>query len=346
MGTFKTVLIAIGEDPKRGIHTGAQELPEWVIQHLEDHGIDNEYHPCYTGKDLEKYASDADVVWMFSGSRILTAETIPLLKRCGAILKVGSGVDNIDVETATRLGIIVVNTPEAVVGPVAEHTIALLFAAVRNIIRQNHWGKNGRWEGHEARPIHDLEGSTLGLIGFGRIAQLVVGKLAAFEMDFVAYDPFVNTAEIEAHGVRPVSLDELLRKSDFVSIHCNLTPQTTAIIGERELRLMKKHAILVNTARGPIVDEKALYKALSEGWIAAAALDVMDREPPAPDSALLGLENMIITPHVGGMSGDWPDRSWRALCRALVAMSQGRWPDSVVNRQVVRPRAKWLKSEG
>jgi phosphoglycerate dehydrogenase-like enzyme len=162
-------------------------------------------------------------------------------------------------------------------------------------------------------------------------------------MNFVAYDPFVSTAEIEAHGARPVSLDELLRESHFVSVHCNLTPETEAIIGERELRIMRKDAILVNTARGPLVDEKALYEALSEGWIAAAALDVMDTEPPAPDSPLLRLENAIITPHVGGMSGDWPDRSWRALCRALVAMSQGRWPDSVVNREAVRPRAEWLK---
>ena len=344
MTSLKTVLIAIGEDPKPGVHTSAQRFPKWVAHYLKDHGIDNEYCPCYTREDLEKYASDADVVWMFSGSRILTAENIAVLERCGAILKVGSGVDNIDVEAATRLGIIVANTPEAVVGPVAEHTIALLLAAVRNIVHQNHLVKDRRWATN-VRPINDLEGATLGLIGFGRIARLVVRKMAGFETDFVAYDPYLSAADVESGGARQVSLEELLAQSDFISLHCNLSPETEGLIGERELRMMKENAVLVNVARGPVVDEEALSRALSEGWIAGAALDVMESEPPDPINPLLRLSNVIITPHVAGMSGDWPDRSWRALCRALIAMSQGRWPDSVVNRKDVKPRCQWLESQ-
>ena len=345
MASFKTTLIAIGEDPKPGVHTGTQGYPDWVARYLEAHDIDNEYHPCFTREDLETYAGDVDVVWMFSGSRILTAETIPVLKRCGAIMKVGSGVDNIDVEAATRLGILVVNTPEAVIGSVTEHTMGLLLAATRNIVRQDHLVRSGHWGTYEARTVANLEGSTLGLVGFGRIGRLVVRKLGGFEMTFVAYDPYVSAAEVERHGARQMELEELLAASDFVLLLCRLTPETRGLIGESELRKMKRNAILVNVSRGAVVDEDALFRALSERWIAGAALDVMGSEPPDPGSPLLGLSNLIITPHVGGMAGDWPDCSWRALCRALVAMSKRRWPDSVVNKGEVEPRWKWLQAE-
>lgn len=339
MTSFKTVLIAIGENPKPGVHTGISEFPEWVAQYLADHGIDNVHAPCATREDLEKYASDADVVWMYSGTRILTAENIPVLRKCGAILKVGSGVDNIDVEAATRLGIIVANTPEVVVGPVAEHTIALLLAASRNVAYHNHLVRNGQWGD---KSVYDLEKSTLGLIGFGRVGQRIVQKLTGFGMNFLAYDPFVSAADMQRGGAWPVTIEELLSQSDFVSIHCNLTPQTRGLIKERELRMMKKNAILVNVSRGAVVDEQALYRALSEGWIAGAALDVMEKEPPDADNPLLGLDNVIITPHVAGKSSSSPNSGWRAMCAALVTMSKHRWPDSVVNKGV-KPRWQWLE---
>jgi phosphoglycerate dehydrogenase-like enzyme len=142
-----------------------------------------------------------------------------------------------------------------------------------------------------------------------------------------------------------VALEELLGASDFVVLICNLTPETRGLIGERELRTMKKTAILVNVSRGAVVDEGALFRALSERWIAGAALDVMESEPPDPDNPLLGLSNLIITPHIAGMAAGWPECSWRALCRVLVTISERRWPDSVVNEAEVEPRWKWLRAD-
>jgi len=156
-------------------------------------------------------------------------------------------------------------------------------------------------------------------------------------MTVLAYDPFVTPEAMAGLGARPASLDEVLSQSDFVLLHCPLTKETFHLIGERELRRMKPSSILINTARGPIVDEPALVRALTEGWIAAAGLDVLEDEPPAPDNPLLKLENTVITPHAAGFSDEDEDLCWQLSVESAIAFKQGRWPRSYVNRGV-KPR--------
>ena len=176
-----------------------------------------------------------------------------------------------------------------------------------------------------------MHGARLGLIGFGRIPRLVTKKLAGFEMQISAYDPYADPARMAALGVRPAAWDEIFESSDYVSVHCPLTEETRCSIGAREFRLMPTHALFLNTSRGYVVDEPALIQALQEGWIAGAALDVLQDEPPAADNPLLAMDNVIITPHIGGTSAQFPLEFYEGSVEALVDLAAGRWPRSVVN---------------
>jgi D-3-phosphoglycerate dehydrogenase len=249
----------------------------------------------------------------------------------------GSGTDNIPVKEATALGIIVANTPEAISDSVSNHAIGLLFAIMRQIVVQDRAVRRGQWDRDLGWPRWHLHGRTLGLVGFGHIARLVARKMSGFDLTILAHDPFVKADVTADAGVQAVPFDELLSKSDFVSIHCPLLDSTYHLIGERELRLMKPEAILINTARGPIVDEPALLRALQEGWIAAAGLDVFEQEPTPIDNPLLRLDNFVATPHIGGYSDEFWDNFWRFSVETVIDLSNGRWPRSYVNRDV-KPR--------
>ena len=205
------------------------------------------------------------------GSRVITADILPLLRRCRVILRTGTGTDNIPVEAATRLGIVVANTPEATMHQVAEHAIGLLFAVIRRIAEQDRLVRQGIWDRYRAWPDWHLVGRTLGLVGFGRIARLVARKVSGLELKVIASDPAVEAPIMAEHGVEKVGLDDLLARSDFVSVHVPLSEKTRHLIGERELRLMRPRAVLINTARGEIIDQPALVRALSEGWDRSAA---------------------------------------------------------------------------
>ena len=237
-----------------------------------------------------------------------------------------------------------VTTPE-IVGPVAEHAIALLLTAIRQIPYHDRLVHAGHWDRGLVPPGHRLEGGTLGFVGFGRIPREMVCKLIGFGMTFVAYDPYISAESMQELDVRKVELDEVLRTSDFISLHCALTGETRHLIGERELHLMKPQAVLVNTARGEVVDERALYRALKDGRIAAAGLDVMKSEPPEPDNPLLHMENVFITPHMAAYNHQFPDLQFQASVEKIVDLVRGRWPKSVVNRDSVKSR--WdLRSAG
>ena len=313
--------------------------PEWLAGRLDDAGVDFSVQICWTEEDLVRYAADADIVWSYGGRHgLLEGDNLKVLKRCGAILRTGSGTDNIDIETATELGIIVVNTPHAVAETVADHTISLLFSLVREITRHDRLIRSGQWDCWLAMPAaHRYRGATLGLVGFGRIAQFIVRKLAGFEMNVLAYDPYVAQELMATYDVRSVSLNDLFRRSDYVSLHCPLTDQTCQLVGERELRLMKPKALLINTSRGGVVDEAALIKALEEGWIAGAAVDVLEKEPPAPDNPILRMENVIFTPHVAGLHTEYPEDFAETSFEAIIDLKERRWPRSVVNPHV-KPR--------
>ncbi len=329
MGQFKVALVALD---KRRIG-----LPEWVKSGLDDNNIEWVHRECTTREELSEFASDADIVWVHGGSKIVNEDSIKDLKRCGAIIRAGSGTDNIPVEEATKMGIVVAHTPEATREEVSDHTIGLLLNVVRQISLQDHAIHNGIWTHETGRPRCQMLEQTLGLIGFGNIARSVIKKLSGFEMNFIVYDKYVSSETIEAAGAMAKDLDEVMSQADFVSIHCPWTPETFHLIGEHELRLMKPSAILINTSRGKVIDEDALIKALQEGWFDAAGLDVLNEEPPRPDNPLLKMDNVVLTPHNGGYSSVSQENFWRYSLDAAIAFSEGHWPRSYVNHDV-KPR--------
>lgn len=311
-------------------------VPAAALDTLAQAGIDFAVHECRTPADLSQYAADADLVWVW-GSYVVNAETLALLPQCGAILRTGSGTDNVPVAAATGRGIVVANTPEAHNDAVSNHAIGLLFAVVRNIVVLDQRARTGQWRPVRTGGGWHLHGQTLGLVGFGLAARLVAKKMSGFDLTTLVYDPYVSAEVITAAGAQPATLDEVLAQSDFVLLHCPLTPQTHHLIGERELRLMKPTAILINTARGPVVDEPALIRALNEKWIAAAGLDVFEQEPPDPANPLFAMSNVVVTPHTAGESDEDRDLAFKLSVDSIVALAQGRYPRSYVNRSV-KPR--------
>lgn len=312
-------------------------VPSWVEQDLQRDGVDLRIHPCTSGEELLAAAADADVVWLY-GNPVITAERLKKLSRCRAILRTGSGFDNVPVEAATRQGVIVAHTPTAVFDEVADHAIGLLFAVIRQIVPHDRALREGRWERREHIHRWHLRGNTLGLIGFGRIARSLAGKMQGFKLRILACDPLLEPDVIVAEGVRPVEMETLLSQSDFVSLHTPLSAETRHLIGETQLRSMKPQSVLINTCRGPVVDEQALIRALQEGWIAAAGLDVFEPEPLAPDSPLLQMENVVLTPHVAGCSDLSKDSFWRLSVETLIRLAEGHWPDACANPGVT---PKW-----
>src|SRR5579862_1549061 len=226
----------------------------------------------------------------------ITADMIGGMPRCRIISRFGIGVDNVDLGAATAAGIVVTKVPDYCIDEVSDHAMALLLAVVRKIPLSNTQVHGGRWEMKAVVPIHRLRGTVLGLAGFGRIPQLVAPKAQAFGMRVIAYDPLLPADVFARAGVERVEFSELLQRSDYISIHTPLVPETRHLFGDDAFRQMKPGAYLVNTARGPIVDEAALAEALDARRLAGAALDVMPTEPPA-NSPLIGRDDVVITPH-------------------------------------------------
>ncbi len=300
--------------------------PDWVLAELASRGIDLVERQCATGAEVIEVAREAEVVWLFGGSRILTAEILGELPTLRVILRTGTGTDNVPMQEAAQRGITVANTPETTTMTVADHTLGLLFAVVRQIVAQDRLVRQGIWDRDRAWPNWHLSGSVLGLVGFGRIARQVATRAQAFGMRVSAVDPAVTEADFASHGVSCTNLEDLLRGSTFVSIHVPLTSRTHHLIGEAQLRQMRRNAVLINTSRGKIVDEGALVKALTERWIAAAALDVFSETPLPIDHPLLRLENVVLTPHIAGYSDDFWETFWRHSINTLAEIAQGRPP--------------------
>jgi D-3-phosphoglycerate dehydrogenase / 2-oxoglutarate reductase len=309
-----------------------QPVPDWVRDSFDAKEVELTIHQCKSREDLATHAADADVVWLFGGSRILAGGNLDVLARCWAIVRTGSGTDNVPVDEASRRGILVANTPAAFSDSVSDHAIALLLAVARQVVLVDRTVRRGNWDPTRSQPLSVVAGRTLGLVGFGHSARQVARKLRGFELNVLAYDPQVDDATMAAQGVRKASLDALLAASDFVSLHCPLTAETTHLIGRERLRSMKPTAILVNTSRGPVVDEAALVQALSDGWIAGAGLDVIEKEPPAADNPLLKLDNVVLTPHMAGASADGLEARWRLSIETIRALARRQWPASCVNR--------------
>ncbi len=248
-----------------------------------------------SAEDILAAARDADAILVTYAK--LPGELLRQLTRCKAIGRFGLGVDNIDIKAAAELGISVTYVPDYCMHEVSDHAMALLLALVRKIPRSNALVQSGRWDMPAAVPIHRLAGHVLGLVGFGNIPRALAPKAKAFGLRVVAHDPYAAPEALSAAGVEGASLDRLLEMSDFVSVHAPLTPATRGLFNADVLRKMKRGALLINTARGLLLDEDALVAALDSGQLGGAALDVVAVEPLPKESRLLGRDNVILTPH-------------------------------------------------
>lgn len=275
---------------------------------------------------------DADVIMV--GLAKITRKVIKSAKKLKGIVRYGIGVDNIDLNAATERRISVANVPDYCIGTVADHTFALLLALSRNVIKADKRVKEGKWGLAPELKGVDLEGKVYGIVGLGRIGRAVAFRAKGFGMKVVAYDPYVDKNKASELGVEIVGLDTLLKSSDFISIHVPLTNETRAMIGEKELRLMKKTAYLINVARGPVIDEKALIKALKECWIAGAGLDVLEKEPPDPDNPLLKLDNVVVSPHIAAFTEEAFYRLEMIAVKETIRILQGKLPTNLVNREI------------
>jgi len=293
--------------------------PEFVLAH------------CNTEDEVIEAAKDADgIINQYSP---ITRRVIESLKSCKVIARYGVGVDNINVEAATEHKIIVANVPDYCIDEVSTHVMALILACARGITLLDRKIREKEWDFTLAKPLFRTQGKIVGLFGLGRIARAVAQKALGFGFKILVYDPYVSQVNNE---IELVEFSQLLSDSDFISIHSPLTDETRHSFGENELKAMKKTAYLINTARGPIVDEEALYKALKNKWIAGAALDVMEKEPPDWNSSLLQLDNIIITPHIAFYSEESYVELKTKVAQAVLSVLKGELPKAMVNPQVVK----------
>jgi D-3-phosphoglycerate dehydrogenase / 2-oxoglutarate reductase len=280
-----------------------------------------------------RVAKDADA--LLATYAKITADMIRQMTRCRIISRFGIGVDNVDIPAATERGIVVTKVPDYCIDEVSDHAMALLLSAVRKIPHANSLVQQGRWEMPAVVPIHRLRGTVLGLVGFGRIPQLVAPRAQAFGMRVVSFDPYIPKDVFDRAKVESVDFPQLLKVSDYVSIHAPLLPETQGLFNADAFRQMKPHAYLINTARGPIVDEAALAHALDAGQLAGAALDVMTKEPPT-GSPLLGRPNVIITPHTSFYSEESLNDLETKAAEEVVRVLKGQAPKNPVNPEALK----------
>ena len=280
-------------------------------------------------------ARDADAMYA-KGMRI-TKKIIDGLERCRVISLGTVGVDSVDVAAATARGIPVTNCPDTFIEEVADHAMALLLAGFRRVVEQDRIVREGRWR--EGRPmlakIERLRGQTLGFIAFGHVARAVAQRAAPFGLRLMAYDPYIEEMVMIERGVLPATLSEVLSQSDFVSMHAPATAEAQGMLKEKHFRQMKPNALFINTGRGPTVDEAALIKALQEGWLAHAALDVLEQEPPGHNNPLLRMPNVTLSAHVASASARFDRARKRRVGQELALALTGRWPMSCVNPEVL-----------
>lgn len=263
----------------------------------------------------------------------ITADVMAKMPKCKIIARYGIGVDTIDLEAATAAGIIVTNNPSYCIEEVAEHTMALMLASARKVAFYDRLVRAGRWEVPPGKPLFRLAGRTLGLVGFGNIARHVAARAASFGMNVIFSDPYISEGQFKEPG-KKVELAELYREADYISLHPPLTPQTRKMVNDDAFAQMKPTAVLINCARGPVVDTDALVRALDAKKIAGCALDTTDPEPLPNPHPLRGRENVILNPHVAwyseqalvGLQAGAPSEVRRVLT--------GEWPVNVVNRAV------------
>jgi D-3-phosphoglycerate dehydrogenase len=288
-------------------------------------------------------ARDADAI--IGKNAPITRRIIDSLEKCRVISLGSVGVNQVDIAAATARGIPVTNVPDTFIDEVADHAMMLLLSSFRRLVEQDKLVREGRWS--EGRPAlygyPRLIGQTLGFIAFGRVARAVATRARAFGLRMLAYDPYIEEMAMQPYGVEAASLGEVLELSDFISVHAPSTPEARHMLGEAEFRRMKPNAIFINTGRGTTVDEAALITALQQGWIAAAALDVLEQEPPGHNNPLLTMSNVTLTAHVASASARFDPARKRRVGQEIALVLSGRWPMSCVNPAVLAnsPLQRW-----
>jgi D-3-phosphoglycerate dehydrogenase / 2-oxoglutarate reductase len=317
----------------------AEELSAAGIEQLQE-GFEIRYADGADRAQLLPALAEAEAVIVRSATTI-DAEALEHAPRLRVVARAGVGLDNVDVEAATRAGVMVVNAPMSNIVSAAEHAVALLLAVARNVPQAVASLRSGQWKRSAFTGV-ELQGKVAGILGLGRIGILVAQRLASFGMTVIAYDPYVAAARAAQLGVRLVSLDELLAESDFITVHLPKNAETVAIIGDRQLHQVKPSVRIINAARGGIVDEAALAAALSEGRVAGAALDVYSREP-CTDSPLFALPSVVVTPHLGASTHEAQEKAGIQVARSVRLALAGEFVPDAVNVQggsvdeVIRP---------
>jgi D-3-phosphoglycerate dehydrogenase / 2-oxoglutarate reductase len=299
--------------------------------------IDAEIFEIPPGSEDDFVAAARDADALYAKGRPITKRMIDGLGSCKIIALGSVGVDSVDVEAATARGIPVTNCPDTFIEEVADHAMRLILATHGRLVVQDRLVREGRWA--EGRPmllkIPRLRGMTVGLIAFGHVARAVAERAKPFGLHIIAYDPFIEEIVMVERGIEPVSLPELLARADIISMHSPATASANRMIREEHFRQMKKTAIYVSTGRGPTTDEAALIKALDEGMIAGAGLDVLEQEPPGGNNPLLKMDNVILTAHVASATSRFDPARRRRVGQELSLVLTGRWPMSCVNPSVL-----------
>ena len=283
---------------------------------------------------VKEITADCDV--LVTQYADINREVIENLAHCRMIIRYAIGVDNIDLAAASERGIPVVNVPDYGIDEVSTYAVTLLLCAARKLPQTIDMIRRAEWNYAITKPMYRTAGKTVGLIGFGRIPRAVAKKLSGFDMQILAYDPFVSEESAKELGVKLVSFEELVCQSDYISVHCPLTAQTHHIVNEDVLRAMKKTAFLINTSRGATVDTEALYRACRDGEIAGAAIDVTEQEPLPAGSPLRTLNNLIITPHIAWYTEEAIATLKEKLAQEIIRVYEGGQPINIVNRNSLK----------
>ena len=287
---------------------------------------------CTTEEEIIELGRGTDALMVDMAP--ITEKVIDNLENCKVIVRYGIGLNNIDIPAATKRGIYVVNFPTFCIHEVSTLAVAITLTLVKKLFQYTQDVKSGLWDFERRLPVIDLRESKIGVLGFGNIARLYIQKTKVFGVEHLVHDPYIKQEIIEEAGAKAVSFEELLTQSDVISIHVPLTKETRDLFGEEELKKMKKTACIINTARGGIINEKALYRALKEGWIAGAGLDSMEPEPPLKNNPLFELDNVVLTPHTAFYSETALKNLHVWAIEAVIDVYKNKMPNNLVNKEL------------
>jgi len=329
--------------PKPKVYV-TREMPERglnIIKEKFDTEVWPEYSPPPKKVIIEKAAEIDALVPLLSDK--IDAEVYNAAPKLKIVAQMAVGFDNIDVQEATKRGIYVTNTPGVLTETTADFAWALLMAVARRVVEGDKYVRTGQWKvGWHPMMLQgrDVYGATLGIVGLGRIGCAIAKRAKGFDMK-VLYHDVVRRQDFEKeYGIQFTDVETLFKTSDFITVNVPLLKETYHLVDEKKLKMMKKTAYIVNNARGPVVDEKALYKALKEGWIAGAGLDVFEQEPTAMDNPLLKLDNIVVAPHISSASYETRSRMAEMVAENLVAFFEGKTPPNLVNTDVLKVKRK------